>query len=165
MIDFFHKGAAMTKRITGTAKMVGSPEVHSRPKWKITRVGTFIDEDGAVSSLLLEVADTPETRRRGMMGRPNVPEICGMLFEGLSGGGYFWMKNCLAGLDIAFLDKDGHVTKIYTMPIDEDGSKHYEYDDGDVAAVEVAEGYMKRHGISKGMRLVTSELSKEEDNG
>lgn len=165
MIDFFHKGAAMTKRITGTAKMVGAPVIHSRPKWNITRVGTFLDEEDDVSHLLLEVADTDEMRRRGMMGRPNVPEVCGMLFEGLQGGGYFWMKDCLVGLDIAFLDKRGYVTKTYTMPVDKNGSKHYEYDDDDVAAVEVAEGYMKRHGIVPGFRLETSALSREVENG
>ena len=165
MIDFFHKGAAMTKRITGTAKMVGAPVIHSRPKWNITRVGTFLDEEDDVSNLLLEVADTDETRRRGMMGRPNVPEVCGMLFEGLQGGGYFWMKDCLVGLDIAFMDRNGYVTKIYTMPVDKDGSKHYGYDSDDVSAIEVAEGYMSRHGIAKGFRFVTKELGKEDSNG
>ncbi len=165
MIDFFHKGAAMTKRITGTAKMVGAPEIHSRPKWNITMVGTFMDEGDDVSRVLLEVADTEETRRRGMMGRSNMPEVCGMLFDGLQGGGYFWMKDCLVGLDIAFLDRNGYVTKTYTMPVDKAGTKHYEYDDDDVSAVEVAEGYMKRHGIVPGFRFAASPLSKEVDNG
>ena len=161
MIDFFHKGASMTKRITGVAKLKGAPVVNARPLRKITRVGTFYDEEDAIQSVLLEVADTPETRKVGLMGRDNVPEIYGMLFEGLSGGGFFWMKNCLVPIDVAFLDKDGFVRQTYAMKVDKEGNVHYDYGDDVVAAVELHGGFLKKLGIVNGVTFETRELSKE----
>lgn len=159
MIDFFHKGASMTKKVTGIAKIKGAPVVNARPPSKISRIGTFYDEEDSITSILLEVADTPESRKRGLMGREDLPSICGMLFEGLSGGGYFWMKDCLIPLDIAFMNKDGFITKTYSMAVDKDGEKHYDYDNEDVSAVEVPKGFLKKWGIVNGFKLETRTLS------
>ena len=163
MIDFFHKGAAMTKRISGIAKIKGAPEVKSRPPRKISRIGVFQDEEDDVASILLEVADTPDARQHGLMGRKSLPSVCGMLFEGLSGGGYFWMKNCLIPLDIAFMDKDGYITKICSMKAD-DGEEHYEYDETVASAVETAKGFFKNNGIKEGFKLKTRKLGKGDGN-
>lgn len=163
MIDFFHKGASITKKITGVAKLKGAPAVNARPLMKITRIGTFYDEKGAVKSVFLEVADTPDARKSGLMGRESVPEIYGMLFEGLSGGGFFWMKNCKVPIDVAFLDKDGVVRKTYEMKVDEEGKKHYEYGDDIASAVELKGGSINESGISTGMRFKSRELSKEKE--
>jgi len=169
MIDFFAKNAFMTKRVTGIAKLKGVPKIHPRIPFKPTRLATFKDEkdkEDKLVSILLEVASTAEERRRGMMGRDRLLPICGMLFDGLSGGGYFWMKDCLIPLDVIFMDKDGMVTKTYSMPVDKSGKKHYEYDDSDVSAIEVNEGFCDKHGIVKGVKVSISELKKEQsDNG
>lgn len=164
MIDFFHKGASMTKRISGVAKIKGAPEINPRSPVRISRIGTFKNENGPIASILLEVSDTPESRRRGLMGRKDLPAVCGMLFEGLSGGGYFWMKGCHIPLDIAFMDKDGIIVKICTMEVD-DGKEHHEYDENAVSAVEVKKGFFKKHGIVDGFKLVTRDLRKESGNG
>lgn len=165
MIDFFHKGASMTKKVVGIAKLKGAPAVNARPLRKITRVGTFFDDGDAVARVLLEVADTPEARKRGLMGRDDVPEIYGMLFEGLSGGGFFWMKNCLVPIDVAFLDKDGAVLQTYAMKVDKEGKEHYDYGDDAVAAVELHGGFLKKFGIANGFTFETRELSKEAAHG
>ena len=169
MIDFFHKGASMTKRISGVAKLKGAPEINARPSRKISRIGRFYDEEDEVTSILLEVADTPEVRKHGLMGRDYLAPICGMLFEGLSGGGYFWMKDCLIPLDVAFMSKDGLIVKICSMPVDKEGKKHYDYGDNVESAVEVPMGFFKKWGIANGFRLKTIELSaksgKEDSNG
>lgn len=164
MIDFFHKDASMTKRITGIAKMKGAPVVNARPVRKITKIGTFFDEEDPVTSVFLEVADTPESRKIGLMGRDDIPEIYGMLFEGLSGGGHFWMKNCLVPIDVAFLDNGGFITKTYSMHVDKEGTEHYEYDDEDVAAVELHEGFLKKFGIGNGYRFETRKLESGKDS-
>lgn len=164
MIDFFHKGASMTKRISGVAKIKGAPVVKSRPIRKISRIGTFFDEEDAIKSILLEVADTPDAMQHGLMGRKSLPSVCGMLFEGLSGGGYFWMKNCLIPLDIAFMDKNGIITKICTMEAD-GGKEHYGYDENVSSAVETSKGFFKKNGIVEGFKLKTRELKEGGKNG
>ena len=158
MIDFFHKGAEMTKKIQGVAKLKGAPVINSRPVRSIAKLVKFKDGEDVVARVLLEVASTPEQRRRGLMGRKNLPSICGMLFEGLSGGGYFWMKDCLIPLDIVFLDKNGVITKTYSMAVDKHGEKHYDYDSDDVAAIELKSGFCKKHGLSKGNKAVISAI-------
>lgn len=164
MIDFFHKDASMTKRITGIAKMKGAPVVNARPVRKITKIGTFFNEEDPVTSVFLEVADTPESRKIGLMGRDDVPEIYGMLFEGLSGGGYFWMKNCLVPIDVAFLDKDGFVRQTYAMKVDKEGNEHYDYGYDVVAAVELHGGFLEKFGIGNGYRFETRKLESGKDS-
>ena len=153
MLDFFHKSATMTKKVTGVAKLKGAPVVHSRTPphgvGKLRKIATFYNDKDAIKTVLLEVADTPESRRTGLMGRKKLSPICGMLFEGLSGGGYFWMKNCHIPLDVIFLDKQHAITKLYTMSVD-DGDEHYNYDAGDVAAIELPEGFCKQWGLYRG---------------
>ena len=162
MIDFFSKRGSMTKRVSGIAKLKGVPKVGVRPPRKVARIGTFYDAKEKVSSVLLEVADTDETRARGLMNREDVTDVNGMLFEGLSGGGSFWMKDCVVPLDVAFMDKGGRITKMYSMPVDKSGSKRYAYDDADVSAVELPEGYLKRHGIQRGFTFETRALENGE---
>ena len=165
MIDFFHKGAEMTKKVTGVAKMKGAPVVNSRPARKISKIAEFMDEEDVVTRVLLEVASTPDERRRGLMGRESLPSVCGMLFEGLSGGGYFWMKDCLIPLDVVFMNKGGAITRIYTMPVDKAGTKHYDYDEDDASAIELQEGFCKKHGIVRGLMVDISDISGKDKNG
>ena len=101
------------------------------------------------ASVLLELADSSAARQRGLMGRKSMPECCGMLFTGLTGGS-FWMKGCLIDLDIVFLD-DGKVSRIYTMKAD-GGERMYRYG-SETAAIELPAGFCRRHGISKGTKV------------
>ncbi|NET45696.1 MAG: DUF192 domain-containing protein [Okeania sp. SIO2B3] len=52
----------------------------------------------------LEVANTPKTRKIGLMLRPSLPDERGMLFEFKPPQRVkLWMKNCLISLDIIFI--------------------------------------------------------------
>lgn len=66
--------------------------------------------------ILVEIADTKETRKTGLMHREHMPEDQGMLFvfdtpDILS----FWMKNTIIPLSIAFISADGVILNIEDM--------------------------------------------------
>lgn len=66
--------------------------------------------------LVVAVADTPETRGRGLMFVTDLGEVDGMLFvfEGDTSTGFF-MKNTLIPLDIAFFAADGRLVDVLMM--------------------------------------------------
>lgn len=81
----------------------------------------------------LEVVATPETRERGLMGRPHLDPDQGMLFvfpgETVHS---FWMAHTLVDLDIVFLDDEGVVTAVHTMaaePPQRDDESEWDYHD------------------------------------
>ena len=62
------------------------------------------------------VADTNDERRRGLMGVEEVSPLDGMLFVFEDENArYFWMKDTLIPLDIAFFDKVGFLVSQTTM--------------------------------------------------
>lgn len=67
----------------------------------------------------VEVADTPETQHRGLMGRMDVPPETGMLFDfGEVRPVSMWMRNTPVSLDMLFIRADGTVAGIaaHTVP-------------------------------------------------
>jgi len=64
----------------------------------------------------VEVAQTPEERAHGLMGRKHLGKDEGMVFifeiEGYHG---FWMKDTLIPLSIAFIDKEGRIVWVTDM--------------------------------------------------
>jgi len=59
----------------------------------------------------VEVAETPEERAKGLMGRKYLPSGTGMLFKMDGGPAQFHMKNTYIPLDILYLDSHGTVIK------------------------------------------------------
>lgn len=104
------------------------------------------------TELVVEIADTPELRQRGLMHRRSLPENRGMLFvfdreEPRS----FWMKNTRIPLSIAYIGTDGTIKSILDMePFDlrsHPSGRSVRY------ALEVNQGYFERHGIGVGDRV------------
>lgn len=112
----------------------------------------------AVPVFFVEVVATLEKRNLGLGGRRSLATDSGMLFVyGDEQRRTFWMKDCLIGLDIAFVAGDGRITNIATLapgaglPAPEipraDSSAPARY------VLETEAGWLGAHGVSSGDRL------------
>jgi uncharacterized membrane protein (UPF0127 family) len=82
----------------------------TRGQWATPHVRVVFPDTAVVNA---EVADTPTSRERGLMFRPDLAPSQGMLFVFEEPGYHpFWMKNCLISLDIIWLDEEGRVLSI-----------------------------------------------------
>ncbi|MDP2874036.1 MAG: DUF192 domain-containing protein [bacterium] len=126
-----------------TRREVASPLVAGSRKTQI-RVGD--------KSLSVEVAETSESRARGLMNRASLPWDEGMLFvfdqeQALA----FWMKNTLIPLDIAFADAAGVIFQIAQMEpqtlTPHPSSRLAKY------ALEVNRGWFAKNGLKAGAKI------------
>jgi uncharacterized membrane protein (UPF0127 family) len=105
--------------------------------------------DGTVSSLNIEVANTVAARDKGLMGRKDLAADSGMLFDFKTDVTIpFWMKDTTIPLSIAFVDSSGKVLAIKDM---KPGDITYVTPPGKYRyAVEVNKGWFSEHGIKPG---------------
>jgi len=101
----------------------------------------------------VEIADTPQTRRYGLMYRTTLPDRHGMLFVFPSETAQsFWMKNTPVSLDIIFINAARSIVHIaaHTTPFSERPipSPHVAQ-----FVLEVKAGFCERHGIRRGARV------------
>ena len=69
--------------------------------------------DEATHAFKVEIADTPEAIRQGMMFRESMAPDAGMLFDfGEVRDVSMWMKNTLISLDMLFVFTDGRIHRI-----------------------------------------------------
>lgn len=101
----------------------------------------------------IEVARTPEERRKGLMDRKSISGDSGMIFvfnkdRRLS----FWMKNTHIPLSIAYISSDGTVKEIYSMapeslsPVTSEHFVRY--------ALELPAGAFQRSGVKPGDKII-----------
>ncbi|SFR39707.1 hypothetical protein SAMN04488070_0452 [Pseudidiomarina maritima] len=110
--------------------------------------------------LQLEIADTFESRARGLMARENLAEHAGMWFKYTSerpANAGFWMYNTLIPLDIAYLDSDMKIVSIITMEpclsIDPNRCPAYRPGVPYYGAIELNKGYFERFNIGLGRKF------------
>ncbi|MDA1209352.1 MAG: DUF192 domain-containing protein [bacterium] len=103
----------------------------------------------------VEIADTPEKQRIGLMHRTSLDADKGMLFIfGRSFPLSLWMKNTLIPLDIMFFDADMQLVSVKTMyPCTIDTCPYTRSDGPAKYALEVAEGFAAHHGVGPGWML------------
>ncbi len=98
------------------------------------------------------VAAAPSERRRGLMGRTQLPAWAGMVFL------YphpvrapYHMKDMLIPLDIAFYDPQGKVVRVLDMdPCKADPCPRYDPGVAFVGALEVNQGFFRQIGLREG---------------
>ena len=110
-------------------------------------------EQHRIASLLVEIADTPAARERGLMDRILPDDQTGMLFifpEAAPRA--FWMRNTPASLDMLFADSEGRIIHIApeTRPFSD---QHYLSHGPSRYVLETRGGFAARHGVVPGMRL------------
>lgn len=96
-----------------------------------------------------EIADTPQSRERGLMQRTHLCEHCGMLFvfeEAAKHG--FWMKNTPLPLSIAFINAQGIIINIIEMQANTT-TIHQAQEDA-LYALEMNRGWFALRGIKRG---------------
>lgn len=101
-------------------------------------------------SILAEVADTPELRRRGLMERLALTETAGMLFvfRAPARRRCFWMRNTYIPLDVAFIDSQGRIMQVAGMePLSE--RTHCSVQPA-TYALEVSRRWFVRRGLGTG---------------
>lgn len=77
---------------------------------------------GEVHNFTVEIADTPEAQRKGLMYRESLAPDRGMVFlYDTPANQSFWMKNTYIPLDIIYVREDGTIARIYenTLPLSE----------------------------------------------
>jgi uncharacterized protein len=111
---------------------------------------------GSTVDVALEIADTPESRTRGLMYRGNLPDGRGMLFVfDREDDHKFWMKNTLIPLDMVFIATDGRVVGVHpdatpfsTASIGVGRPSRY--------VLEVPGGWAARHRVAAGDQVELS---------
>jgi uncharacterized membrane protein (UPF0127 family) len=106
--------------------------------------------DTGVHGFTVEIADTPEEQRRGLMYRRELAADAGMLFlyereEPLS----YWMHNTYISLDIIYIDSEGRIVSIQrnAQPLSDISLPSYE---PAIAALEVNGGTADQLGFGEG---------------
>jgi uncharacterized membrane protein (UPF0127 family) len=111
--------------------------------------------------LQVQIAQTDEQRRVGLMRRETLAPDSGMIFifpREQSPQDVFWMYQTLIPLSIAFLDADGRIGSIRDMePCPSPYPQYCPYYEATVSflsALEVNRGYFTERGITVGDRVV-----------
>jgi len=100
-----------------------------------------------------EVADDPDEKTIGLMGRKELAEGQGMLFvfsrpQPMG----FWMKDTLIPLSIAYISAEGIIREIHDMQPLEENPVPSVFQDL-VFALEVPQGWFAKNGILAGDRI------------
>lgn len=99
-----------------------------------------------------EIADTTETRSRGLMYRETLPDDHGMLFVYPSPRVVsFWMKNTPLPLDIAYIREDGTIVGVRAM--EPESLRSHPSPSAVPYALEMNQGWFSEHDIGIGDRV------------
>lgn len=126
-----------------------------RPQSGLPRMKLFL----GARELDTELALTTQAIQKGMMWRTNVAETTAMLFVfGRPHQTAFWMKNVPMDIDVAYLDPEGTIREIHRLERQNTNPVPAQVDNIQFA-LETAEGWFQRNGISTGAVVRTEQGS------
>ncbi len=133
---------------------IGPAAVAANPAIQANGVVEMLRPDGTVAATLaVEIAETPEARARGLMGRILSDFMAGMLFIFESAQPQtFWMRNTPSSLDMIFADAEGNVLNVaaHTTPM---ADQLYSSAGPAKFVVETKAGFADRYGIRPGYSI------------
>jgi uncharacterized membrane protein (UPF0127 family) len=133
---------------------VGPPADAAAPAIQANGVVEILRPDGSVAAtLVVEIAESPEARARGLMGRLLSDFMAGMLFIFESAQPQtFWMRNTPGSLDMIFIDADRNVLNVasHTTPMSD---QLYSSAGPAKFVVEAKAGFADRFGIRPGYSI------------
>lgn len=145
----------------------GEPERAERPPPVSFETGRVrVETASDTLELAVEIAESEAQRTHGLMDRERLPEGSGMLFlfpepRGPEAG--FWMYRTKIPLDIAFLDEEGRIVAIRRMEPcaspDPRWCPSYAPGAPYSMALEVPAGWLERHGVEAGDRVVRTDAA------
>lgn len=107
---------------------------------------TILTADGTTQRLQAEIAESPELRAQGLMGRTELAPDSGMLFIIEPPGRGFWMKGTVLPLTVAFIADCGEIVDFADLePLSEEvknTERHY------VFALEMERGWFAANGVA-----------------
>jgi len=115
----------------------------------IVKIGDYV--------ISVEIPDTVEEKKQGLMYREHLDDNAGMLFvferKGFHG---FWMKNTLIPLDLIYIAENGIITEIKEnfQPCKIDDCEVYVPQYGSKYVLEVNAGFVEEKGINIGDEVV-----------
>lgn len=141
--------------VTIPPPLSGSKDQKSQTK-RAFEIIEILTSDSQKHLFNVEIADTPEETRKGLMFRRSLDKDKGMLFifpQEIERR--FWMKNTYIPLDILFVRSDGVIRHIARMTVPE--SLELIPSNGPALAVlEIAGGQAAAHGINIGDQIIHS---------
>lgn len=103
------------------------------------------------NEIFVEVVDSEEERKRGLMWRKKLNNNAGMLFVFKDSSiRYFWMKNTFIRLDMAFVDTNMVIRTIRTTTKTNDSTTIYSSFVPVQYVLEVNAGWFEQHNIEPG---------------
>ena len=115
-----------------------------------------ITQEGREAAVSVEIARNAKSRAQGLMNRERLAENAGMLFVYKDDARrFFWMKNTLIPLSLAFIDSKGVILEIIHLQPHKPGTRIPSYRSRNKVrwVLEVNQGWFLRNGFGLGARV------------
>ena len=128
--------------------LLGGSSCHPKPKSDLPVISLKMGS----REIWVEVANTEATRSSGLMFRQSMDWNNGMLFVFPdSAQRYFWMKNTVIPLSIAFMDEKGVILNVLEMP--PQTTQTFPSNGPARFALEMNAGWFSKEGVKAGDRV------------